>query len=167
MTPKSLTAGRPRGRASPGVRTRPFSAPQILRSRVPEPPSSGRYRMPFRFSFHLPAMPLRRHLLALVLVTLLPMLVLGATLAAWLATERSESVEHGLRATAKALALAIDREAAANLAALEGLAASDALAADDLPAFHDRAVLAPRQHPNWRSLVLLDPAGRPLLHTGG
>jgi two-component system, sensor histidine kinase len=122
--------------------------------------------MPFRYSFRLPAMPLRRHLLALVLVTLLPMLVLGATLAAWLATERSESVEQGLRATAKALALAIDREATANLAALEGLAASDALAADDLPAFHDRAVLARHQHPNWHSVILFDAAGRPLFHTG-
>jgi PAS domain S-box-containing protein len=122
--------------------------------------------MPIGFSFGLPAMPLRRHLFALVLVTLLPMLVLGATLAAWLATERSESVEQGLRATAKALALAFDREATANLAALEGLAASEALAADDLPAFHDRAVLARHQHPNWYSVILLDATGRPLLHTG-
>jgi two-component system, sensor histidine kinase len=123
--------------------------------------------MPFRFAFRRSAMPLRRHLLALVLVTLLPMLILGATLAAWLATERSESVEQGLRATAKALALALDREAAANLAALEGLAASEALAASDLPAFHDRAVLARYQHPNWHSVILLDATGRPLLHTGG
>jgi PAS domain S-box-containing protein len=116
--------------------------------------------------FRLPAMPLRRHLLALVLATLLPMLALGATLAAWLAAERSDSVEQGLRATAKALALAIDREAAANLATLEGLAASEALTIGDLPAFHDRAILTRHQHPNWHSLILLDMAGQPLLHTG-
>ena len=53
-----------------------------------------------------------------------------------------------------------------NLAALEGLAASETLAADDLPAFHDRAVLARHQHPNWHSVILFDAAGQPLLHTG-
>lgn len=56
----------------------------------------------------------------LVLVTLLPMLILGVTLTAWLATERQASVEQGLRETAQALALTVDREVTANIEALRG-----------------------------------------------
>ena len=114
----------------------------------------------------LPAVPLRRHLLSLVLVTLLPMLVLGGTLTAWLATERRASVERGLRETAQALALTVDREVTANIEALRGLSVSESLINDDLRGFHERALLARHLHSNWRNVVLLDPNGTPLVHTG-
>ncbi|EWY39006.1 hypothetical protein N825_08370 [Skermanella stibiiresistens SB22] len=102
----------------------------------------------------------------MVLVTLLPMLILGGTLTAWLATERRASVEQGLRETARALALTVDREVTANFEALQGLAVTETLVDDDLRGFRERAVLARHLHANWQNVVLLDPSGHPLIHTG-
>lgn len=108
---------------------------------------------------------LRGHLLALILVTLLPMLVLGGALIGWLAAEQRRSVEYGLQETARALALAVDREITATIRGLQALARAEALLADDLAAFHDRAVVAQSQHPYWANISLTDADGQILMHT--
>lgn len=102
----------------------------------------------------------------LVLSALLPMLALGAVFIAWLANEHQREVDHGLSATAKALALAVDHEIVASFAALRGLATSPSLEQGDIPAFYERAQLALRQHPYWANVALLDGTGQQILHTG-
>ena len=105
--------------------------------------------MPFRFSFRLPAMSLRRHLLALVLHAPahagprrdVGRVARGSGATAWSRASARPPRRSPWRLTASG----------GEPRALDGLAASEALAADDLPAFHDRAVLARHQHPNWHS----------------
>jgi hypothetical protein len=88
-------------------------------------------------------MKLRSHLLVLVLVITVPF----AGFAVWLVMQSHgqtrAATERGLRETARALVVAIDREIAGSIAALQILATSEPLAADDLKRF-DRIARAAR-----------------------
>lgn len=110
-------------------------------------------------------MSLRGHLLRLVLVTLVPMALLGAVLIGWLVTHQRDRIAAGVQETAKALALTLDREIAANIAALEALAGLDVLTSGDLRAFYERSQLAHRQHPYWNNIALIDAGGQQLTNT--
>ena len=81
---------------------------------------------------------LRAHLAALVLAVLLPSLALGAATAWRMAGNYRAAFEERLSDTAQALALALDREVQAHVAALTALAASPSLD-DDLGAFYAHA----------------------------
>src|SRR5215207_3342249 len=82
---------------------------------------------------------LRAYLTALVLVVLLPSLALGAATACHMAGNYRAAFEARLSDTAQALALALDREVQAHIAALTTLAASPRLDEPDLAAFHAHA----------------------------
>jgi two-component sensor histidine kinase len=82
---------------------------------------------------------LRTHLVALVLAVLLPSLALGAATAWHMAGNYRDAFEERLSATAQALALALDREVQAHIAALTALAASPRLDEDDLTGFYAHA----------------------------
>ena len=82
---------------------------------------------------------LRAHLLALVLAVLLPALALGAATAWHMAGNYRAAFEDRLSATAQALALALDREVQAHVAALTTLAASPRLDEADLAGFYAHA----------------------------
>src|SRR5918911_4384520 len=71
-----------------------------------------------------PEMPLRRHLVLLVLGAVAPILAFAIWTVVTLNAERRTSIERGLRDTTAALAIAIDRELGATLTALEALGAS-------------------------------------------
>ena len=109
-------------------------------------------------------MKLRSHLLVLVLATTVPF----AGFAVWLVMQSHgqtrAATERGLRETARALVVAIDREIAGSIAALQILATSEPLAADDLKSFDRiaRAALAARSY--WETIVLYDPEGRQLMN---
>src|SRR5690242_21526929 len=72
---------------------------------------------------------LRSRLVLLVLVTLLPLEIFAVTLLLLFAHEARRTTERGMRETAQALALAIDREVGEVRAALGVLAVSPLLAA--------------------------------------
>src|SRR4029453_1783715 len=82
---------------------------------------------------------LRAHLLGLVLAVLLPALALGAATAWHMAGNYRAAFEDRLSATAQALALALDREVQAHVAALTTLAASPRLNEADLAGFYAHA----------------------------
>lgn len=118
-------------------------------SSPPAPTEGGRPRR---------SLSLRTHLALLILAVLLPSLVLGAA-ALWQAAEAHRSaVEAQVRGTARALALAVDREMAALLAAADTLA--DMRSADpsagSLDMFLDRSRRLAQPLAGW--VVLQDPA---------
>ncbi|MDQ2103611.1 PAS domain S-box protein [Azospirillum isscasi] len=110
-------------------------------------------------------MTLRGYLLRLVLVTLVPMLLLGGMLIGWLVQQQREAVENNMSDTAEALALIVDRELGATIDALRALSRADALADDDPAGFYERAILALAQHPSWTNIALIDPSGRQIANT--
>ena len=76
-------------------------------------------RVPRLLTRWLPArLSLRSHLLALVVVTLVPVLVFSVALVVALARHEREAVERGSRETARALSVAVDQQIEGAIAAL-------------------------------------------------
>ena len=109
--------------------------------------------------------PLRWHLIALILVALIPMVFFAGAIVLNLGREQRMSVERGLQTTVRALAIAVEREVAASIRALEVLATSDLLSRGDLAAFHAQATRAVDAQDVWYVLALTDPSGQLLLNT--
>lgn len=109
--------------------------------------------------------PLRWHLIALILVALIPMMFFAAAIVLSLGREQRTSVERGLQTTVRALAIAVEREVTASIRALEVLATSDLLRRSDLAAFHAQATRAVEAQDVWYVLALTDPSGQLLLNT--
>jgi hypothetical protein len=104
-------------------------------------------------------------LIALILVALIPMVFFAGVIVLNLGREQRMSVERGSQTTVRALAIAVERELAASIRALEVLATSDLLSRGDLAAFHARATRAVDAQDVWYVLALTDPSGRLLLNT--
>jgi PAS domain S-box-containing protein len=109
--------------------------------------------------------PLCWHLIALILVALIPMVFFAGAIVLNLGREQRMSVERGLQTTVRALAIAVEREVAASIRALEVLATSDLLSRGDLAAFHAQATRAVDAQDVWYVLALTDPSGQLLLNT--
>src|SRR5512132_2071271 len=107
--------------------------------------------------------PLRYHLLALVLLALVPILIFAGTVVGNLGREQRASVERGLQTTVRALAIAVEREVGASMRALEVLATSTALDRGDLRAFHELAKRAAQAEGTWYGAFLADANGQILL----
>src|SRR3954470_11394125 len=112
--------------------------------------------------------PLRRRLLLLAAVAILPLaLMSGIALHALVQQQRAQT-EQSSRDLARALATAVDTELRLTVSALQSLALTEPLgtSADlDLASAHQlaRRVLASR--PEWRAVLLATPAGAPLFNT--
>ena len=112
--------------------------------------------------------PLRRRLLLLAAVAILPLaLMSGVALHALLEQQRMQAEQSSLD-LARALATAVDTELRLTVSALESLALTDPIgSADitDLASAHRfaRRVLASRAE--WREILLAAPDGTPLLST--
>jgi hypothetical protein len=81
-------------------------------------------------------------LIALILVALVPMVFVARVIVLNLGREPRMSVERGVQTTVRGLAIAVEREVAASIRALEVLATSDLLSRGDLAAVHARATRA-------------------------
>ncbi len=104
-------------------------------------------------------MKLRSHLVALVVVALLPLLAFAVFVVVLLARHESAATDRGLRSTARAIAFGIDSILAESVTALETLAASEPLDRGDGDGF---ARLARRVLPSeatWTALTLVTPTG--------
>src|SRR5690242_12479525 len=112
-----------------------------------------------------PPMTLRSHLIALVLVPVLPLLVFSAIVLALAAGSEREATERGLGATTYAVGTAIDHTLDNAIGALEVLASSELLDAGDLSGFHRVAARALEGQRGWLSVAVIDPSGRQLLNT--
>jgi hypothetical protein len=101
-------------------------------------------------------LPVRWHLVALVLVATLPLAAFTAIVVRRALDEQRDIVVRRMYYTARALSLAVDGEVKASRAVLETLAASAYLDAGDLKAFYELCtkLLAGRQD---AYIVLFDP----------
>ena len=107
---------------------------------------------------------LRSHLMVLVLAALLPVLIFTFAMFRQKTRLQHEAVERGMRDTARALSLAVDREIGAVRAILETLAESPHLDTGKLRSFHEicRRALANRKESR---LILFDRSGQQLMNT--
>jgi two-component system, sensor histidine kinase len=105
---------------------------------------------------------LRRHLVILVLVTLVPMLLWAAGLTLWSSLQERRAMERGLSETARALTIAVDQEIRLTMAALDSAALSRPLVNQDVSAFDDVARRLAAIHPEWDNTVLFDASGQAL-----
>lgn len=111
-----------------------------------------------------PRLGLGAHLLFVVLVALVPMIVfsVGVTIALW-NYQRSE-VNRSLQETARALAIAVDRELASFATTLEALAASREISDGMLHEFYEECQRVLPTQPGWRTILLLRPTGEHVLN---
>src|SRR3989454_62660 len=110
-------------------------------------------------------MKLRAHLGLLILGPLLPMVAFSGAMLVWMHRQTRAATERGLLDTARAVAVAVDREHSGTIAALKVLATSEHLRSGHLTAFHRVAREAVATQPSWQNVVLYTPAARPLVNT--
>ncbi len=108
-------------------------------------------------------MALRRHLIVLAALTIVPLLLFTTWIVFGLHREERARAERSLTDTARALSLAVDGEIAAIVAALESLATSRELDTGNLRAFYDQASSLRVQQRGWVTISLADPSGTQIL----
>jgi signal transduction histidine kinase/ActR/RegA family two-component response regulator len=109
-------------------------------------------------------MKLRTHLFLLTVVTVVPVVLFAAGLIVYHTQLERTSVERGMRDTARALALALDRDIGDIKNGVETLAASRHLDAPaDLRRFYDEAATVSKSFGGWA--VLSEPSGQQALNT--
>ena len=107
---------------------------------------------------------LRTHLILLTVATVVPVVLFAVLLLVYHARLERSSREHGMRDTARALALALDRDIDDIKAGVEALTASRHLdARGDLSLFYEQAATVAKGFGAWA--VLSDPSGRQILNT--
>lgn len=104
-------------------------------------------------------MPLRRHLVALVLGTLVPMLVLATALLAWNTQTQRRAAEDILLGTTRALALAFEQEMQGTVTALESAALGSGLRGEGPGRLHLILDALWSRHPHWQSVFMVDAEG--------
>ena len=109
-------------------------------------------------------MRLRSHLVALVLVALVPVLGFATLVIRENARLQLAATERAMRQTAQAVARTVDKELDSAITAVEALAESDYFDAADLRPLHElcRRVVKTQ---GWASILLFDRDGRMLMHT--
>jgi PAS domain S-box-containing protein len=109
-------------------------------------------------------MKLRTFLLAVVGLTLVPMLGVAGIAIWWAHQDERRAMEQALLYHARSLTLAVDREVDTSLAGLKGLATSSDLDSADLRRFYEQARLAREAYRRWLTVALVEPSGRQLLN---
>ena len=109
-------------------------------------------------------MKLRTFLLAVVGLTLIPMLGVAGTAIWWAHQDERRAMEQALLYHARSLTLAVDREVDTSLAGLKGLATSSDIDSADLRRFYEQARLAQEAYRRWLTVALVEPSGRQLLN---
>src|SRR5215470_2501292 len=108
---------------------------------------------------------LGHHLVLLVAIAIVPLLAFAGWIIHDVGREHRSRIEYGLRTTARALAIAVEREILSTQRTLEVLATSELLRHDDLPGFHAEALRMSRVNDMWYVVGLTDPGGQILLST--
>jgi signal transduction histidine kinase/ActR/RegA family two-component response regulator len=109
-------------------------------------------------------MKLRSHLVALVLVALLPVLLFSTLIVALLAEHERENTDRGLRSTARALSLAVDHVLENSVTTLSALATSEHLESGDFAAFHRACTRVMPGQSGWDSIALFKASGEQVLN---
>ncbi len=109
-------------------------------------------------------MKLRTFLLAVVGLTLVPLLGVAGIAIWWAHQDERRAMEQALLYHARSLTVAVDREVETSLAGLKGLATSSDLDSADLRKFYEQARLARAAYRRWLTVALVDPSGRQVLN---
>ena len=109
-------------------------------------------------------MRLRSHLVALVLVALVPVLGFAALVIRENARLQLAATERAMRQTAQAVARTVDKELESAITALEAIAESDDFGAADLRPLHALCRRVVKSQ-GWTSILLFDRDGNMLMHT--
>ncbi|HEU5322682.1 MAG TPA: cache domain-containing protein, partial [Methylomirabilota bacterium] len=109
-------------------------------------------------------MRLRSHLVALVVVALLPLVLFSVIVVVLLARHEREATERGLQSTVRALAVAVDSMVGDSITTLRALATSEHLDTGDLRAFYRQCGRVLPSQETWSSVALVTPAGEQLLN---
>ena len=107
---------------------------------------------------------LRTFLLAVIGLTLVPLLGVAGVAIWWSHQDERRNVEQALLFNARSLTVAVDREVETSLAVLRGLATSNELDSPDLRKFYEQARLAREAYGRWLTVALVDPSGRQVLN---
>ncbi|HZA50969.1 MAG TPA: sensor histidine kinase [Myxococcaceae bacterium] len=101
-----------------------------------------------------------------VATAILPVLGFAGVVVLRLANEERQASERQLRAAAKVMATALDRELAASVRTLQALAASQSLDVGDLGAFSAEARRVKDSQSAWLTVTLVNTDGTRLVHLG-
>ena len=121
------------------------------------------FRLPAQLSrwFSEPT-ALNAYLVRLIFVGLVPILVFSVFMMVLFARQEQANRQRGLEDTARALALAIDREMESSITNLQALATSESLDVGAVNVFRSVAARILRTQKSWKSISLFDPQGRQL-----
>jgi signal transduction histidine kinase/ActR/RegA family two-component response regulator len=109
--------------------------------------------------------PLRRQLILIALVAILPLAVIAALGLALIFDQQREAEQRRMLDVARALTTAVDNELNRSISGLQALAAASEQDKLDLDSFRDLAYRALRRERTWRALVLDTPEGERIVHT--
>ncbi len=107
---------------------------------------------------------LRTFLLAIVSLTLVPLLGASGLAIWWAHQDERRNIEQALVFHARSLTVAVDRELETSLAALKGLATSSDLDSRNLEKFYEQARLAREAYRRWLTVAMVDPSGQQVLN---
>ena len=110
-------------------------------------------------------LPLRWHLVLLVLGVLLPVVAFSALIARQLSQAERTVAERRLVQSARELAGVVDREMAGAIRVLTALGESERLERGDLAAFHAEALRLIPTQPSWQAVRLFDANGVEVMDT--
>ena len=107
---------------------------------------------------------LNAYLVRLIFVGLVPILVFSVFMMVLFARQEQANRQRGLEDTARALALAVDREIDSSITNLQALATSESLDVGAVNVFRSVAARILRTQKSWKSISLFDPQGQQLAH---
>jgi signal transduction histidine kinase/ActR/RegA family two-component response regulator len=107
-----------------------------------------------------------QRLLALAFAAIVPIALIAAIGAALLLLQQRHQAERAALDFTRAFANAIEAELGRSMAVLSVLATSPTLDRGDVDTFRDIALSVLANLPDWRSVILYDASGRPVVHTG-
>jgi signal transduction histidine kinase len=110
--------------------------------------------------------PLKWHLILLVVGTLLPVVAFAGVVLHRLSESERAVAERRLVRSVRDLASLLDREMSGTIRTLSALAESERLDRGDLQAFYAEAGRVLKTQPSWSSVILLSPDGQQLMNTG-
>jgi PAS domain S-box-containing protein len=114
--------------------------------------------------FHRPV-PLRSHLIFLVLATMIPLLVFAVGMIVRLSRDERATFQRGANERTRALLTAVDAELRSSITRLEALSISPYLDADNLAAFHAEASRVLNTQADWVTINLALPSGHQAINT--
>jgi len=102
-------------------------------------------------------MYIRRRLISLVGLSLLPVLVFSAVMTVIFWRQQRLAFEQQFLERVRAMAIALDRTLEGSMTLLQGLASSPELDRGDLRAFYERARRVASAQPDWATVAVVDP----------